>query len=646
VYNFIKRPSFGKRHIPGFLFVIVIFLFGVVWMQIRRSRIIDSDSDVVLKGYVLANEGETSKSFKFRVRSIILKTDSFVDHSKLTGIVYLKKDSVFKGLKPGDVFYLAGKFLPYSEPLNPYAFDYSAYLERERVSFRIWSSGAEFQKTGEIIKTLSVRISLFRDELTSFFYSSGIRDENLALLKAMFLGDRSALDPVSKRNFSNAGVIHLLAVSGLHLGIVYLMISFFLVPLNDRKYRFLKSAIVLIFIWSYALFTGLAPSVFRAAVMFSMFETGSLLKRPDSPYNRLLASMLILIIIDPYSVYKAGFWLSHSAVAGIVFFYPLINNLIYFHFIPFRWLWSLISVSVSAQITTFPLSIYYFHMFPVYFIISNILLVPLLAPVLLLAFISAVSLLIPYAGNLSLLFTGPLNELTGFMLDVVRYTGELPGAVIKYISLSGYELLFMGGVFIALIMYVRGKVKKAYFVALISGILLMTSFIVNEFNYRNKESFIVYANNDTGIFNKVNSGLNILLLTDSLAGFEIDYICGGFWSTRNAEYPEIMVKDKSKPFTALFVAGNDMFVIMHNLKKIIPLNGDIAGKLNVVISGNCKILPEDFFNALKVKNVILASDVNYYYRKKIIKAAKTFKIDCYDVTKEGAFVYNTSKMIR
>ena len=144
--------------------------------------------------------------------------------------------------------------------------------------------------------------------------------------------------PEDKRSFSHAGVMHLLAVSGLHLGIIYLMLILLLKPLSSDKYKKYRVAVVLIVLWSYALLTGLSPSVFRSAIMFSLVEIGTLMRRHSSVYHQLLASILIIVLIEPYSIFKAGFWLSHVAVASIVYFYPLINSLLNFHFVFFHFI--------------------------------------------------------------------------------------------------------------------------------------------------------------------------------------------------------------------------------------------------------------------------------------------------------------------
>ncbi|NPA37887.1 MAG: ComEC family competence protein, partial [Chlorobi bacterium] len=510
-YRFIKKPVFRLRFLPATFFVLFVFVFGILWMYLRQTEVVDSDSEVLFKGYVISDMGETEISRKLKVRSVVLMSDSFVLNKELTGVLYLKKGAETAGLKPGDVFYIKGRLFSFDKPVNPYSFDYSAYLKRERVSFRMWSGGDEIIVTNEHYEVFDVEIAKLRDNLVEYFKSSEINGEELALLRAMFLGDRSALNPEDKQSFASAGVIHLLAVSGLHLGIVYLLISFLLSPLRNRRFYVISSVVIILIIWMYALLTGLSSSVFRAAVMFTMMETGKLLKRPGMVYNQLLASMLIIIIIEPYSVFKAGFWLSHTAVAGIVYFYPLLNNLVSFHFLPFRWLWSLIAVSISAQITTFPLSIYLFHKFPVYFILGNILLVPLLTPVLLLTFIAVVLSFLPTGNSVSLMLLSPVNELTGFMLEVVNYIKSLPGAVINYISISEFQFILIGVLFVSLIMYTRKQVVNAYFTALVTAILLMSSFTYHKIKNYTKESFVVFYEKGKGLFNYLKLPCNIVL---------------------------------------------------------------------------------------------------------------------------------------
>ena len=507
-FRFIQKPVYRHRHIPGILLFVYFLLFGFAWSSLRSVKLFNSGDDVIFKGYITASLGQTSKSYKYKVVSQILETGNSVSKEELNGIIYIKKNKDPDCLEPGDEILLQGRFIPFDKPENPYAFDYSGYLIHERISFRIWAE-PQFLRVVDGVSVNSVRVIVNRlhNRIGKKYESAGIKGDELALLKALFMGDRSELAAGNKKAFADAGVMHLLAVSGLHLGIIYLLLVFLFKPLKRGT---VKVSLILLLIWGYAFFTGFSASVFRSAVMFSMVEIGTLLKRRNMIYNQLIASMLIIILADPYSIFKAGFWLSHAAVAGIIGFYPMINGLVYFRFIFFRWVWSLVSVSVSAQIATFPLSIYYFHQFPLFFIFSNVLLVPVLASVLVLAFIVALLFVFPVSMAFIKVLSGPLNVLLGYMIGIADYTGSMPGAVIKYISFSGIELFVIALIFLSVAIFINEKWKPAVFIALISALLLMISFSVQRIaKYRNPD-LIVFSKKNTGIFNVLSGNSNVV----------------------------------------------------------------------------------------------------------------------------------------
>ncbi len=606
----------------------------------RTTYLINSSSSVKIKGYVSAVDGETNKSYKYKITTEELMTDSVSTKQKLTGLLYLRKDTAFMPLELGETVYVLGRLIPFSEPENPYAFDYSKYLERERISFRVWTTVDKLKRIDAIsVTTIGILTNKLRDDISLFYKKSGLGDEELAVLKAMFLGDRSDLLPEDKRSFSHAGVIHLLAVSGLHLGVIYLILVLLLKSFSSDKFKRYRVVIVLLVLWSYALLTGLSPSVFRSAIMFSLVEIGTLLRRHSSVYHQLLASILLIILIEPYSIFKAGFWLSHVAVASIVYFYPLINNLFSFRFIFFRWLWSLISVSLAAQIGTFALSIYYFNMFPVYFIIGNVLLVPLMAPVLILAFISALLSFLPFT-NFAEIFVYPINDLIGFMIDVTHFTEQLPGAVITNISITGMELVLFGMIFVSILFFNREMRKTAIFITLTSLILLGVSFIDAKIKRLSFEAFVVYSQRGEGIFNHISNSQNVVYLTDTLTAIQQGYICGGYWAKYNVKMPENRVLNKNNSKAIFFAVGDSRILLINGVFKLPESN--YRPKVDyVVLSGISKISVQDIINTVDFKQIVFSSDNKPWIVKRLKIEAFRHNVNCFDVIKHGAWICDT-----
>jgi competence protein ComEC len=270
----------------------------------------------------------------------------------------------------------------------PDAFDYRNYLKNKSIYDLMFLRGGTYQLIASnqfSIKTYAAKI---RQQLINNIDESTGGGEAATVIAAMVLGERSGISTDTRDVFTNTGAVHVLAVSGLHVGIVFLFIQHVLglIPLFKGRLMIMKLILVLLGIWSYAFLTGLAPSVIRSGIMMSLFAIGMNLQRKSRSVNTLAASAFIMLLINPLLIYQIGFQFSYLAVLGIILFQRHIENLLY---IPYRipaFLWKLISVSLAAQLTVSPLSIYYFNQFPLSFVVSS-------AVVVLLAYIILVTVL-------------------------------------------------------------------------------------------------------------------------------------------------------------------------------------------------------------------------------------------------------------
>ena len=216
-----------------------------------------------------------------------------------------------------------------------------------------------------------------RSHLLLQYREAGLSDEAYAILAAMTLGDKSALTPEIRESFNITGASHILALSGLHLSIIYMMLTL-LVP--SRRWRMVSQTLTILAIWAFALLTGLSPSVVRAATMLTVYGLLSIGYREKMSVNVLAFTAVIMLIASPTSLYKVSFQMSFLAVLGILLFNPLLTNLIPAHVLQrhtlLKWLWGMTTVSISAQIGVAPLIVFYFHRFSTYFLLSNFVVVP------------------------------------------------------------------------------------------------------------------------------------------------------------------------------------------------------------------------------------------------------------------------------
>ena len=281
-------------------------------------------------------------------------------------------------LQPGEVVLVnkIPEIIP--SPSFPDEFDYRGFLAKKDIHFR------QFIRSGLVKVDSSNTGSLeFAIDRLGYFLSNLIDQkvefaESKQIANALLLGQKESLDKEIKKAYSETGTMHILAVSGLHVGIIYAIL---LLPIkrfkSDSKFRKGYLLAVVVLIWLYALMTGFSPSVVRASTMFSLVTAGQMRKKKPSIWNILAFSAMLMIVVEPEVIFDVGFQLSYLAVAGIVGLQPVIVRWWIPSNVVLEYFWQSAAVSIAAQLVTFPLSVFYFHQFPTYFLLANLIVVPL-----------------------------------------------------------------------------------------------------------------------------------------------------------------------------------------------------------------------------------------------------------------------------
>jgi len=345
--------------------------------------------------------------------------------------IRLETDSTWRAPPPGAFIVVRHARLSRFRNLrNPNAFDTQGLARNKGIAGRLKSAPQQIVTVQSVPPTslsLQQRAQRLRMQVCKLIYAY-LPDREGDLACAILLGERQGMNDEMEQAFSGSGLIHLMAVSGMHVGIFYLMCSWLLFSLLRLPKRPATLG-VLLMLWTYALLTGLSPSVVRASGMFSLAAAGKLWQRHASSYNLMSASAFIQIWLDTRLPYQPGFLLSYAAVFGILFLHPRLFSLYWTKNKLLDKIWELSSLSLSAQWFTLPLVLYYFHTFPVYFLPANILVVPLAAPALMGTLIlTALSIVPPLADLFAYPLTGLLfgiNELTGWIaaLPYAQSTG-------------------------------------------------------------------------------------------------------------------------------------------------------------------------------------------------------------------------------
>ncbi len=533
---YFRFPSFRYAWLPGVLIVSGFFIFGNAFTNIRRvDPCCPAAEEVGVSGYVIDRLGVTSKSHKVEFfADTIFCGDTLYFGQK--GIVYLSNDLELPAMA-GQSMTFRLRLMPFEEPSNPGMFNYSKYLLRHGYAFMGYSDARSLSMQPEEGRSAAVRVARLKDKIVAMFLKQGVEAGHIGLLQSFFLGDKSELDSDVKRAFMNSGTMHLLAVSGMHVGIIYLLLIF-LFPASERKaWRFIRFSAILLALWLYGLLTGLSPSVLRAIIMMTVLEVGRTFQRETSILNLLVVAMFLILLINPFSAYSAGLWLSFSAVAGIVFVYPVLSTLLVFRFPPFQWLWSLVAISVSAQIGTLPFSLYYFHAFPLYFLLNNLVLVPLLAPVLFLALLILLTSPIPF---LSAMFAGPLNDLLLLIGRYVVFAGQMPHSVLAFIAFDGFDLtmalIILGLIYLFLSW---GNYKVILYGLLVFTIFLVKLVFYNQL-YAPRQELVVFNIPSKLLMVAATPSRTLMLVSGNVTAADIGYVASGYLSQAGLKSPEVI----------------------------------------------------------------------------------------------------------
>jgi competence protein ComEC len=392
----------------------------------------------------------------------------------------------------GDRLWVKGSLMELLPPGNPEEFDYRAYLALFQIHAQAFVNAEEVQIRGQSgtfwLKELAFEL---RSKAKSILDRSLPEAQDRAIALALVLGIKDHLDNEIKKAYATAGAMHVLAVSGLHVGIIYLMVLHLLGWMKRFPYgRVLFTFLLIGSVWLYALVTGLSASVMRAATMFSVIALKELNHRPSNIYNSLGLAALILLLYNPNFIYQVGFQLSFIAVFGIVFFYPIFNKMIFIQNWLGRQIWSLTALSLAAQLSTYPLSIYYFNQFPTYFLFSNLFVIPGAYLVLILA------LPLLLLGGLWEWAAAILGQILSRILSIlnlmVGWIEQLPGSLVDWLYLSAPEVLLM---YLFLVLFpaaIQYRSISAMTFSLLSLLFLIGSFHFRTLKSLRQQKIIVY----------------------------------------------------------------------------------------------------------------------------------------------------------
>jgi competence protein ComEC len=499
--------------IYGLSFTSALYIFGLTLYTYEKRRISTLESIPTQFYCTLSDYGEEKdNSFRLKVELDNMMVKDGLVSVNGSMILYVRKDTIINSFLPGDKLLIRCTPVEIANRGNPDEFDYRFFMENQGIRYYAFSQSIEIFHNGESgHRRLVHRALIIRQKIIDMYRERGISGDRLALVAAITLGQKNLLDPDQKQYFIKAGVLHIMAVSGLHAIILSFFIFRMLFFLKGR-FNIIRIIITLLILWSFAFVTGLTPSVLRATLMFSFLQAGMLMKRPVNSINSVLASGFVLIIIRPSVIFDAGFQLSYSAVIFIICFYQNLYEKLQFK----KWLpdnlWQMITVTVIAQAGTLSLTIMLFNRFPVWFILSNILIVPLSSLMIIIGCMIPLTYPVYF---LSKVLASILGFLTGLTETLTREVSSLPYSSLEMLGMTPFESILL---FITIFLFCFYFLKKEPFplkVPLTALLLFVLSGTIKNISNQSTSELIVY--NSVGSTNiGIRTGGTLNLFSDTI----------------------------------------------------------------------------------------------------------------------------------
>ena len=514
------------RTILGVMVCILAFLFGI--LITRQKNFLNHEHHIskiknitYYTGIIDSEIEEKAKSFK-----CILKTEKVFANNQWKSasgniLLYVQKKDINLHLKYGDKLLISAFPELIAAPLNPEEFDMKSYATFHGIGNRNFLKSDQIKIIENAPESSLMETSIYmRKEIDRIFmtYIPSVRERNIA--SALILGIKTTIDYEIAHAYSSTGTMHVLAVSGMHVGIIYKLLQWLLGFLKKfKRGAILQSILLVLLLWFYAFITGLSPAVLRAVAMFTLIIFADLLKRRTSIFNTLSITAIGLLCYKPFYIMDVGFQLSFLAVGGIIFLQPKILRLIELDNKIAHWIWEISSVSIAAQIVTFPLGLLYFHQFPNYFLLSNLFVIPAAIAIMNvgLAFVglNAIPFLAPYFAIISQYLGLIIEKMVMCLNWLILFIEDIPYSCSTGLFIQPLDAWLIYGCMLFIILLFICK-KFHYLILAFSLLILITVLQVNRFiMYNTQHRLIVYHINKTSAIDFID-GQKTMFLADTL----------------------------------------------------------------------------------------------------------------------------------
>ncbi|MFY7670210.1 ComEC/Rec2 family competence protein [Tenacibaculum sp. MEBiC06402] len=495
-----------------------------------------------------------SNAYNYRYIGNVLKVNKQEVFGKV--ILNINKNLDIQELVVGNCLITKSELKEIQPPKNPNSFNYKRYLQLRDIEAQLFLNKNEFKITSNSVYNLTASLYELKKNI-QFLLQKNFSHDVYSIINSLLLGERKSASKELINSYANAGAIHILAISGLHIGILVIILNTIFSPLLYLKHgKSIKLILLISFLWAFAMFTGLSASVVRAVTMFSFMILGNSIKHKQPIEHSLISSMLLLLLIKPQFLFDVGFQLSYLAVFSIVKLQPLFLKLWTPENLILNKIWKLSTVSVAAQFGVLPLSLYYFHQFPTLFIISNLFIIPWLGIIL------SFGIVIILLGSFNFLpkYVVEIYELMiRFMNSIVNWISHQEEFIIGNIFISKIEMIIWYILMILIFVLLRRISSKKILLFLAAIILFQCYYINIDYHNYNKKELVVFHKSKKSIFGIREHG-SIKLYSDlTKSQLEKDY------NLSNYTFNEKVTIEKDNTTNRIGVLGNQLILSIDSL---------------------------------------------------------------------------------
>ena len=630
IYWLILRSKINKSPLFGILACFCMIGIGMTSYNIQNETLRPQH-------YSNQNHLENQNVIIFQIEKR-LKPDAYNDkyivgiksfnNKEATGhlLINVRRDSVANLFNVDDVLFTSAELKVIQKPLNPYQFDYSKYLELKQVYHQLYLNSDNILQLSDSKSTIYGYADQLRQTINTKLIEAGFKDEVLSIMNALLLGQRQTIDKTIYNNYVNSGTIHILAVSGLHVGILLWILNFVFSPLLYLKYgHFIRPFILVSILWSFAVVAGLSPSVTRAVTMFSIISIAMHLKRPTNIYNTLVISAFVILLFEPSFLFSVGFQMSYLAVLGIISVQPTIYKLWKTKYYLTDKLWQILTVTLAAQVGVVPISLFYFHQFPGLFFISNIVVIPFLGLILGLGLLVIAFALIGFLPKpIVITYSFIIESLNHFIAWIAQFEDFL----FRDIPFTLLQVITCYLIIVALIQLYKFRNFKWTAISLIALIGLQSVFIYNTFETQN-DAFVV--------FNKSRYSMIGIKKNDNLALYHnLDStMLKSNYAIKNYKVGESINNLYSDSLQSIYTYKNKTILVIDSL----AVYKGLSFKPNCILLRNSPRLNLNrLIDSLQPQQIIADASNYKSYLKRWKASCEHKKIPFHQTNEKGAFI--------